>query len=112
MKASIRPTYSLGIFGMVALTLGVCGSAFAEAPEPNPGAGIEVEAAPASPATDEACWPKGAFGSRSRIRSSNGPSDGRTGGTPETSARTPGGPPDDVNAGLTLALPSLSKDWL
>ncbi len=107
MKASIRSTYSLGIFGVVALTLS--SGVFADTPEPNRGAGIEVKAAPASPATDMACWPQGACGPRSRIRSSNGPSDGRTGGTPETSARTPGGPPDDVNAGLTFALPSLSR---
>ena len=36
---------------------------------------------------------------------SNRPSDGRTGGTPETSARVPGGPPDDANAGLTFVIP-------
>jgi|BarGraIncu00222A_1022003.scaffolds.fasta_scaffold139927_1 hypothetical protein len=111
MNTSVRLTYARGIFGVVALTLGMCGSAFAETPEPNRGAGIEVRTAPASPASDKACAAK-TCGSRSRIRSSNGPSDGRTGGTSETSARTPGGPPDDVNAGLTFALPSISKDWL
>jgi hypothetical protein len=42
------------------------------------------------------------------MQMSNRPSDGRTGGTPETSARVPGGPPDDVNAGLTFAIPSLN----
>jgi hypothetical protein len=36
----------------------------------------------------------------------NRPSDGRTGGTPETSARVPGGPPDDVNTGLTFVIPN------
>ena len=44
-------------------------------------------------------------GGRERIRLSNAPSDSRTGGTPETAARTPGGPPDDANAGLTFELP-------
>jgi hypothetical protein len=41
-----------------------------------------------------------------RVRMSNRPSDGRTGGTPETSARVPGGPPDDVDTGLTYVIPS------
>ena len=41
------------------------------------------------------------------MRMSNRPSDGRTGGTPETSARVPGGPPDDVNTGLSFAIPSI-----
>jgi len=42
---------------------------------------------------------------RTGMRMSNRPSDGRTGGTPETSARVPGGPPDDANAGLTFVVP-------
>jgi hypothetical protein len=46
---------------------------------------------------------------RPRVNSANKPTDGRTGGTPTTSARTPGGPPDDVNTGLTIPIPSIGK---
>jgi hypothetical protein len=109
MKTSIRFTHARAIFGAAVLTMGACGSVFGDTSEPSPGAGIEIQTAPVPPAHDTACTTRAC---RSRTRASNGPSDGRTGGTPETSARTPGGPPDDVSAGLTLALPSMSKDWL
>ena len=109
MKTSIGSTCARATFGLVVLTLGLCGTVFADTPEPNRGAGIEVKTAPATAAPDKACAGRAC---RWRILSSNGPSDGRTGGTPEISARTPGGPPDDANAGLTFALPSMGKDWL
>ena len=51
-------------------------------------------------------WPRAA--PRHGMRMSNRPNDGRTGGTPQTSARVPGGPPDDVNTGLTFAIPSVN----
>ncbi|MEO8925020.1 MAG: hypothetical protein ABI330_19715, partial [Caldimonas sp.] len=34
---------------------------------------------------------------------------GAVGGTPETSARTPGGPPPGTPNGLTIPIPSISK---
>ena len=109
MKTLIRSNFARAAFGLVVLTMGPYSTVLADTPEPNRGAGIEIKAAPVPLAADKVCT---GTACRSRIRSSNRPSDGRTGGTPETSARTPGGPPDDVNAGLTFALPSWSKDWL
>lgn len=109
MKISIRSNFARATFGLVVLTIGPHGIVSADSPEPNRGASIQVKTPSTLAARNNTC-PGNAC--RARIRSSNGPGDGRTGGTPETSARTPGGPPDDVNAGLTFALPNLSKDWL
>ena len=60
----------------------------------------------ASGAPDQPCENSRRAPARVGIRLFNRPSDGRTGGTPETSARTPGGPPDDVNTGLTFVIPN------
>ena len=35
---------------------------------------------------------------------------GATGGTPEASSRTPGGPPPGMKTGITFPLPSIGKD--
>ena len=69
-------------------------------------AGGAVRAAPSLPAATTHCRFSLLCDGRERIRLSNAPSDSRTGGTPQTSARTPGGPPDDANGGLTFELPS------
>jgi hypothetical protein len=96
---------SLVSLALAAFAVVSSGAAVAQStPPPASGNPAAVAAAASSPASKPA--------QRKRVRRMHKPivvAPGVTGGTPETSARTPGGPPLDTPNGLTVPIPSLKK---
>lgn len=100
----MHPSFLSSVLGALAVV--TSGAAVAQGVPPassgGPAAAMATASAPASKAAQ-----------RKRVRRLHKPvpavMPGVTGGTPETSARTPGGPPLDVPNGLTVPIPSLKK---